>query len=185
MSYVPFIPKVGQIFFHATPFKFSSFKKQPTWFTPTQMEAREYVANQCIDKGQPFAYSKVCKFKSGKIADEKQALTIAKMVWPDDKYLMYSMFDEFVGEYNKEDIKMFITLLQKQKYVGAVHTDYSAVNNDRDSYTLVIFDPIKTMLIVDTWTYERKGDGWLDKGGKSHAWDEWTYNYGNCKHNYK
>jgi hypothetical protein len=133
--------KTGWLY-HTTPYEFDKLKDQPTWFTKDLEEARGYQNN--IRQANKTPTTRVYQHINGKIASKEEAAKIAREVWPNDKFI-YSMFDERIGEYDKKDIKKFIDKLKDNGYVGAEHSDYSAINNQKDADTLVIFNPSQSL----------------------------------------
>lgn len=144
---IPFSVSSGTILYHSTSEKYSTFADVPTWFTPSIKEAKGYHDNSLRDHGISITYK--CQFIDGKIASPEQALVYAMKIWPDEEELMYSMFDVNVNEYADKDIKSFISLLEKDGYVGAIHSDYSSIDVSKDVFTLVLFHPNANVRIID------------------------------------
>ena len=82
------------------------------------------------------------------MASPDDAREHAEKVWPSSP-LLYSMFDERVGEFPKHEVRKFIGSLKRAGYAGARIQDYSSNDSDRDADTLAVFDPHKSVEIVD------------------------------------
>lgn len=141
----PFKVTPGMWLYHTTSAIYAKFRKRPTWFTPTENEAKGYRQGAGAK-----SFTLICEWLGGKVATEKECMPYVLQVWPDyeESVPIYSMFDEYIGEWDKADVKKFIKLLTAAGYAGAIHADYSAVNPDRDAYTLVVFDPTKSVKVV-------------------------------------
>lgn len=140
--------------FHASSYKFSSFKARPTWFSLNEKDALAWH-NSGSGIGDQISY--ICKYTGGKIASEVQAEKIAKQVWPDDDFI-YSMYDETVGEFDKPDIQKFISLLKNAGYDGSYIDDYDPADfSAGSSKSLVVFDPSKSVKIEDTMKIDKIG----------------------------
>ena len=140
--------------YHATnaePFK--QFLDRPTWFSKDFAIAKGWEAN-LETGGIGVARIYTCKF-SGKIASKATVKKAAKQVWPNDDFL-YSMFDENVGEFERQDIKKFIKILEDAGYDAAYHDDYDPhdFGGSSESTSLVVFHPNKTVTI----SYSNKSD---------------------------
>jgi len=134
----PYAVTKGMTLYHTGAANFSKFHDVPTWFTPSIDEAKAYNANTKNEHGKAITYETA--FAGGKIATQEEVSSIAKEIWPKDD-LIYSMFDKRVGEYEPKDVEKFISVLKKAGYVGAQHSDYSAIDNQKDAYTVVLFNP--------------------------------------------
>ncbi|WP_407305634.1 hypothetical protein [Acinetobacter sp.] len=129
--------------FHASNAEFAVFEDRPAWFSLTK-HAAEGWHTAC---GRKNSISYMCIYLGGHIANENETVGIAKLVWPDDD-LIYSMYDESVGEFEVEDIRKFYRLLQANGFDAAYLTDYDPRDSDKDSRTLVVFHPNKHVNIL-------------------------------------
>lgn len=138
----------GMILYHTTYVKYTSFLDRPTWFTPSMQQVGGYRA-QIAES----AITLECEFIGGKIANTADIVPFIHAVWGNDEDVdpLYSKFDAAVGEYEKEDIEKFICLCKDAGFVGCVHLDYDSTNSDKDSYTLVVFNPTVSVRIVSTF----------------------------------
>ena len=132
----------GMKLYHVGAAEFKTFKDRPTWFTHDLGQVEGYKNNV---NGECWVYT--CELKAGKIASEKDVAPLAKEIFGDEPVL-YSMFDERIGEFNKEDIRKFVKSLSAAGYAGCQHLDYDAVNDQKDSMTLVLFHPSSSVKIL-------------------------------------
>lgn len=132
-----FAVSIGMRLYHTTNVTFDMLADRPTWFTPCRNQATGYRTT--------FANSRTLTYlwTGGEVATVKDAMSYVLQIWPDfeDDEPMYSMFDESIGEWPVGEVRVFIKLLERAGFVGAVHRDYSSLNSDEDAYTLVVFHP--------------------------------------------
>jgi hypothetical protein len=138
----------GSIVYHTSPREFTSWIDRPTWFTADLDEARAYHYNTTEYLGYPKAYTYKCEIKSGKYCPFDKIEEYSSQVWPDTR-VIYSMFDKRVREFEEEDVDRFITILKEAGYNGAIHSDYSSQDQQKNSYTLVVFEPNKRIEILE------------------------------------
>jgi len=135
-------PVAGMKLYHVGSSKFSKFNDRPTWFTHDLDQVEGYKKNV---NGECWVYT--CKLKPVKIATEKDASPFAEKIFGEP--VIYSMFDERIGEFDKEDIRNFVKAMEDAGYNGCQHTDYDSVNDQKDSVTLVLFHPNSSVNILD------------------------------------
>lgn len=129
----------------ATAMQFSEFLPRVTWFTPTLSEARGHALNV---SGTGKARILLCHYVgSGRIATPEQAGEAASQIFPDEP-LLYSMFDESIGEFDRQDVRALVSLMRKSGFDGAVHPDYSAVDSQEDAFALCIFNAKRDIRII-------------------------------------
>jgi len=163
-----FESKLGNIY-HATTAKLTKFNAVPTWFSLNEKDAWGWYNNQSHVAGNK---TYVCQYTGGKIASIAQSKKIAKQVWPHDEYI-YSMFDERVGEFEKDDVKKFIALLQKAGFDASYIDDYDPNDfNSGSSKSLVVFDPSKHVKIVGEHTFKGQKLAPQSTEEKRHSLDE-------------
>jgi hypothetical protein len=134
--------------YHASSATFTKFLDRPTWFSTNLKDAKNWHASGEASGQKQTTYA--CEYTGGKIATEKQAEKIAKQVWPDDEFI-YSMYDESVGEFDKADVKKFISLLVKSGFDAAYIEDYDPANfSSGTSRSLCVFHPNRTVKILRT-----------------------------------
>lgn len=142
----PFTVNKNTILYHVTPFKFNEFRDENTWFTPHKSEADTYKKNQNLNNRNARIITANLS-DNHKIASPEETAHYANKIWPAEK-LDYSMFDKEIGEYHPKDIDKFVNSLKSNGFHGAVHPDYAA-DNKKDSHTLVIFNPKRSISIKD------------------------------------
>lgn len=121
--------------------KFGKFKSQPSWFATNKKDALNW------HKNQPKSVTYTCSF-SGKIVAESKAANFAKEIWPDHD-LIYSMYDQSIGEYPRAEVKAFIKLLQDAGFDAAYIVDYDPADfNVGSSKSLCVFDPADNVKIT-------------------------------------
>ena len=149
-SYKPFIARNGMTLYHSSREKFKQFINRPTWFTPTLKEANAYAENLKEDVeftlGDVSSYLYICTLKTDKILNEKQVKEFTEKIFPKED-ILYSMFDENIGEFETNKVKELINSIKKANFNGVIHRDYSAIDNQIDSYTIVVFEPVKYVKI--------------------------------------
>ena len=121
--------------YHATNNHFTKFLPKPTWFSLNKKDAKGWHHS-----GFATTATYICEF-IGCIATEQEAEKIAKQIWPESNFL-YSMYDASIGEYDKDEIKQFISLLENSGYEAAYIKDYDPANfNKGSSRSLCVFRP--------------------------------------------
>ncbi len=141
--------KPGALLYHTTDAKFSQFAGRPTWFTPFKSEAQGYQENFELDRRENPRTMKVT-WRGGNIATMGDVQKVAAKIWPESD-VIYSMFDERVGEFESEDVRKFISQLKKEGFSGALIQDYSSRDSNKGADTLAVFDPRES---IDVDEYE-------------------------------
>src|SRR4051812_36252521 len=95
--------KLPKILYHSSSEKFDKFKPHQAWFALSKKDAEGYHTYT----GNPTITYKV-EYTGGKIASLAEAKKVAQQVWPDED-MLYSMYDESVGEYDTKDVRKFIS----------------------------------------------------------------------------
>ena len=125
--------------FHNTYSSFTKFNDRPTWFW-TSIELVNDM--QAVHGGTNL----VCEIPdTAKLASIDEVELVANQIWPDAP-LIYSMFDEKIGEFNKSEITKFINLL-RHSFNGAYLYDYHPMNSDKTAISVVIFNPAEFVKI--------------------------------------
>jgi hypothetical protein len=138
----PWTPEKGMTLYHASESTIDNLSPdRPMWFTPSRTEASAYLdtARASSPSGTQYA----AKLETTKIATQSDVDSLAKEVFGDN--FSYTMLDPSVGEYPKAKVKSFIKTLKSRGFDGVIHNDYSAVNSNKDAYTLVVFNPKKAV----------------------------------------
>lgn len=140
--------KPGTVMYHTTDAKFSQFAGRPTWFTPFKSEAQGYQKKFEQDARQSPRTMKVT-WRGGKIASMDDVRHAVDKVWGPEEDILYSMFDERVGEFEPKKVRQFISALKADGFAGAIVQDYSSRDLNKDADTLAVFDPRESIDIDD------------------------------------
>jgi hypothetical protein len=120
--------------YHATRSHFTDFAPRPAWFSLNEKDALGWLTN---GGGRQI----IARYVGGAIADVKDCERLAKRVWPDED-LIYSMFDENVHEFDDNEVRAFIALLQAEGFDAAYIEDYDPNNFEVGTSTsLAVFRP--------------------------------------------
>lgn len=134
--------------FHATSARFKQFLPRPTWFSTNKRDAEGWHSGGAESGNESTTYT--AKYTGGRIATWEEAAEIAKEVWPEDE-IMYSMFDENVGEWDEDEVRDFISRLKKKGFDASYIEDYDPVDfNAGNTQSLCVFDPSKHVTITGT-----------------------------------
>ena len=120
--------------YHATRIHFTKFAARTTWFSLNEKDALGWLTNGG-------GHQIVARYVGGTIASQEDCAALAKRVWPDED-LIYSMFDENVHEFDADEIRAFIALLQAEGFDAAYIKDYDPNNFEVGTSTsLAVFRP--------------------------------------------
>lgn len=132
--------------FHASSASFQKFKPRPTWFSLNKKDAKGWHTSGSGEHASNVTY--IVEYTGNKIASVEETASFAKKVWPNDDFI-YSMFDEAIGEWDIDEVKIFIKLLIKAGFGGAYINDYDP-NDFSQGYStsMVVFDPSENINII-------------------------------------
>ena len=139
----PWTPTAGMTLYHASGEPIDKVRDTPMWFTPNLKEAKGYHNNTIENVGEGFSYEMT--LNADKFATQDQAEEIAKPIFGEDYSWTYAMLDPAVGEHEPKQVKAYIKALDAAGFDGVIHSDYSAVDQNKDAYTAFVFHPNKTM----------------------------------------
>lgn len=140
----PWVPTKGMTLYHTSTEPIRALRDdQPLWLTPSPGKSRGYHRNALADTGNAVTYR--VELKAVNVATEAQAARIAAGVFGGDESFSYTMLDAAVGEHPAEKVRAFIEALDAAGFDGVVHADYSAVDQVKDAYTLVVLHPARAL----------------------------------------
>lgn len=132
---------------HSSPKELTKLDASPAmWFALSADKAKHWHDNGVSNHSQQYTYQ--CEYTGGNIATIAQTRKIVKKIWPKES-LLYSMFDERVGEYQADEVRAFIKACQEAGFDAAYVEDYDPADFSNSwSKTLVVFRPDQHVKIV-------------------------------------
>lgn len=153
----------GDVLYHASHAKFDKFKRRATWF---DINKEEHEGRLTSFDDPSIANSYIRRFTGGKLAYQPELEALAQEIFGDEFNL--AMLDRRLGEYSPAEVAKFTSKLKANGYIGAVHADYSGIDPQMDSTSVMLFNPEKYAKHLD------EGGSISDEPPMAKVMDDWA-----------